>query len=411
MRKQLPVVLSLLLGAAFVFGLVQLFNIRFEAGDVYPRYSSLRADPLGTMALYESLQRVPGVSVRRDFSSGNQLPAGHTYLHLATTTGQWKQLPQNLVNEVEGFLSSGGRLVVTFLPEDSPFSLLLDEERAPSKKKNDKKEKKDRKKKKPTSEEEDPSFRLVSIKERWGLDFGSVPLPEAEVGVLETATVKLAADLALPDHLDWHSPVVFTNLPDSWRTIYSRGSAPVLVERSFGRGTFVLATDSFFLSNEALVKDRQPELLAWLVGSTGQVVFDESHFGIVENPGVATLIRKYRLHGLMGGLLLLAGLFIWKNMASFVPAYEDTAPPDFIAGKETAAGFVNLLRRNVSRQQVLRLCFDEWQKSAPRTTSAAAERAARAQKIVEAENARGPRERDPVKAYQEICRVLKPYEH
>ena len=30
-----------------VYGVVHLFLLRFETGDVYPQYSSLRADPVG----------------------------------------------------------------------------------------------------------------------------------------------------------------------------------------------------------------------------------------------------------------------------------------------------------------------------------------------------------------------------
>src|SRR5436189_6446428 len=53
--KRLPLLVLLVVLAGFTFGLVQLFNLRFESGDNYPPYSSLRADPLGSKALYESL--------------------------------------------------------------------------------------------------------------------------------------------------------------------------------------------------------------------------------------------------------------------------------------------------------------------------------------------------------------------
>src|SRR5262245_46551754 len=55
MRKA-PLLLLLLMAAGFAFGLLSLFRLRFEAGDNYPEYSSLRADPLGSKALYESLR-------------------------------------------------------------------------------------------------------------------------------------------------------------------------------------------------------------------------------------------------------------------------------------------------------------------------------------------------------------------
>ena len=88
MKRPFILLLLFLCLAAFAAGLFQIFQLRFEAGDVYPEYSSLRSDPLGAMALCESLEKMPGVSVRRDYSAQNQLPHGHdtTYLHLAART-------------------------------------------------------------------------------------------------------------------------------------------------------------------------------------------------------------------------------------------------------------------------------------------------------------------------------------
>src|SRR5229473_4914133 len=56
---------AVLLVAVFLIGIVELFLLRFAAGDVYPPYSSLRADPSGTRALYESLEKIPGATVVR----------------------------------------------------------------------------------------------------------------------------------------------------------------------------------------------------------------------------------------------------------------------------------------------------------------------------------------------------------
>src|SRR5689334_19223597 len=114
MKKYFPLLLLLACIAFFAYGIVELFELRFEAGDVYPAYSSLRADPLGTMALYESLGKVPGMSVRRDFSASNRLPEepGTAYLHLAADTGEWEWLPDDLAKEIKNFVNSGGRLVI-----------------------------------------------------------------------------------------------------------------------------------------------------------------------------------------------------------------------------------------------------------------------------------------------------------
>ncbi|HWH68020.1 MAG TPA: hypothetical protein VNT26_01435, partial [Candidatus Sulfotelmatobacter sp.] len=214
-------------------------------------------------------------------------------------------------------------------------------------------------------------------------------------------------DWPLPEALAWHSALVFTNLNSSWETIYARGTNPVVIERKFGAGTVVMATDSYFLSNEALRQDRHADLLAWLVGPNRRIFFDEAHLGILETSGVATLMRKYRLHGLALGLAVLAGLFIWKNSLSLVPAYPDQEQIETVAGKEAAAGFVNLLRRNIAPRDLLNVCFAEWTKSLTRGNTQVIARVDQAQAVLEAENARPQRQRNPVQAYQEICRVLK----
>ena len=119
MKSKWPVFLLVFATATFALGLWHLFRLRFETGDVYPPYSSLRADPLGTMAFYESLARLPGISVSRDFTEANRLPppAGTTYLHLAARSHDWDRLPEALFREIEGFVLRGGRLVVAFYPE------------------------------------------------------------------------------------------------------------------------------------------------------------------------------------------------------------------------------------------------------------------------------------------------------
>jgi hypothetical protein len=189
--------------------------------------------------------------------------------------------------------------------------------------------------------------------------------------------------------------------------IYTRQGHPVVIERSFGRGTLVMATDSYFLSNEALLKDPHTDLLSWWIGDNKNIIFDEAHLGVVESPGVAGLIRKYRLHGLALGLLLLAGLFIWKNTASFVPPYLEDARAEFVAGKDSAAGFVNLLRRNISSGEIVDLCFAEWKKSVAHGNKHLEVKQAQVQALLEAERARPKLQRDPLRLYQQICAVLK----
>src|SRR5690242_4729142 len=103
MNNRTAIIAMLVCGGLFAFGLYELFRLRYEVGDVYPEYSSLRSDPLGTMILFESLEKSPGTYARRDFAAANTLPDGKhtTYLHLAASRYDWNEAPEDLVQELE----------------------------------------------------------------------------------------------------------------------------------------------------------------------------------------------------------------------------------------------------------------------------------------------------------------------
>src|SRR5206468_3145794 len=94
----------------------------------------------------------------------------------------------------------------------------------------------------------------VALEKRWGVGLDLVELQQGDNDVYRPASVVNKTSLPLPATLAWHSALVFTNLDKSWRTIYARGKNAVVIERRFGRGTVVLASDSYFLSNEAMSK-------------------------------------------------------------------------------------------------------------------------------------------------------------
>jgi hypothetical protein len=412
MNRTFSLVLLLFCLIGFALGIAELFKLRFESGDVYPAYSSLRTDPLGASAFYESLDRLPGISAGRDLSVNGELPAGSgvAYLHLAGDSGDWKELPEETFKEIESFLRHGGRLVVALFPETTELFKSSSQERKQSVKKTDGQPAEKSGRGKPDGKRQktkgETGERWVSLKERWGLEFAFKKLVPGPGGSYEPIFVANNDESSLPDFVSWHSGLVITNLDQAWRVIYSRDSSPVLIERKFGAGSVVFSTDTYFISNEALQKERHAELLAWLIGPCRRVVFDEAHLGIVETPGVASLMRRYHLHGLVAGLLLLAGLFIWKNLAGFAPPGPEEKADAYVAGKDSAAGFVNLLRRHVAPRELLNVCLAEWEKSFPRQIISPARRE-RVQAVVDAEKARPPRERDSVRAYLAICEALK----
>jgi hypothetical protein len=412
MNKRFPILGLAVGGTLFIAGVIYLFLLRFESGDVYPPYSSLRADPLGTMAWCESLERLPGLRVRRDMSEDSKLPEekATTYLHLAAEVYDWRWLPPEMFNEIESFANQGGRLVITMLavaersywnfpppvPTTATNTVATNAPVAKGSK---------RTKKKSVGPIIDMAGR-VSIEKRWGVEFDLDKLVQGDETYKPVEVIN-ETTLPLPPSLEWHSGLVLTNLDRSWRKIYSRGKNAVVAERRFGRGSVVIATDSYFVSNEAMWKDRQPELLAWMIGPSDKVVFDEAHLGVTETSGVAVLMHRYGLTGVIVALVMLAMLFIWKNATSLVPPYADVASSGYISGKEVTAGFVNLLRRNIPVRNVLEVCFEEWTKSLLQRRNFRIAGVDEAQMVMEAERGKPPAIRNPVRAYREICQALK----
>jgi hypothetical protein len=390
MKRHASPLILIVCFAAFVVGVVQLMVLRFESGDVYPEYSSLRSDPLGTMVLYESLGALEGFTVKRDLST-NQLPtaAGSTYLHLATTVNAWESVPMETLEKVERFVHDGARLVITLFPKSSLPPAIGGA-----------------KKPEPKKPEEESRVKTLSLWKAWGLSPRVIDLKLGAEDVFEPVVVSNSSSLPLPDALEWHSGTVFDKVDASWTPIYKRGNNVVLVERRFGGGSVVIATDSFFLSNEAMQGDRHPDLLSWVIGPNRTVIFDEAHLGIVEQGGVAALMQRYRLQWLVAALLLLAGLFIWKNATSLAPAHTMSPGETFIEGRDASSGFVNLLRRNIPVRDILATCYAEWKKTAAQSGSYSAARLQNADTAFKNEISKTAKDRDPVETYRTITGFL-----
>src|SRR3954468_21068668 len=115
MNKRLSILLLLLVLAGFGYGLKILFQARFEAGDIYPEYSSLRSDPVGSKALYESF----AAAVRTERNYKNVLDPdfgpGTTLLVLGLNPGGFRMSSADM-KQLDGLLAKGGRLVIALLP-------------------------------------------------------------------------------------------------------------------------------------------------------------------------------------------------------------------------------------------------------------------------------------------------------
>lgn len=378
--RALQLILLLCGGVVFLYGIAHLFSLRFETGDVFPPYSTLRGDPLGGKILYESMRALPELTVERNEKPLRRLALDRdaTLFYLGTRQASW---PEKEIIALENFVSAGGRLVVSFFPmEKAP------EDRRPHSRKTTANSESPSPSRTPTPSPEQPAEKILDLNElgkRWNFKIG---YQTDSTGVAAEAQSGLPLEAEVP----WHSALHFPGAADPWRALYTMNERAVLIERSFGAGTLVLASDSYFVSNEAMLADRKPALLAWLAGNHRRLVFDESHHQIFEEPGVASLLRKYRLHGLIAGLLVFAALFVWRSAVSFLPRDPATRESEgTIAGRDSYSGFTDLLRRGLRRKELLAVCIAEWRKSAPKVARDLDERIARVEEAAGEKQERG----------------------
>lgn len=446
----------LLLGGLAVLTVVVIggvMKLRFDTGETYPHYSSLRSDPLGTRALYEALERTAGIQVERNFQRLDRLEGapGNTLLLTGLDARQFSTPDTIDADAVSRFVVSGGRLVIALNPDVSMDRVSRafrdavdekDEERQPEKAKEDTgkdksspppakpatpappksksesqdKAKADKKPGKPTLvqvRKVDPSF-AETLKL-------AAKSKEFFYNGKEGSPLTLASGLPLKpeDVPNWRSNVYLDGSPDQdwtadwrtlsrntkvakpevapkkisepspWTTLASKGDRVMITSRRLGSGTVVVCTDHYFVSNEALWSEPRPAFLAWLLGdAVNKVIFDETHLGafIGDEDGIMTLARRYRMHGLFLGGLLLFALFIWRSAFSLVPSDPDSDlghwRADAIAGRSAASGLEGLLRRGVAASKLLQRCFEVWESSRASSSAIPAARRDQARALI-----------------------------
>jgi len=320
-NNALPVLIVVLIGG-FLLGLWKLYELRFAAGDIYPQYSSLRADALGTKALYESLGQIPDVDAARNYREFANLPRGTgAVLVLGENPFVFEAAPEDEIKEYEVLAASGARIVIALRPVSRQREKLRQEP--------------------PGQPNDNKPHEMPAFEKRWGIQFGYITRPANQNEEETGANPKLTA-------------------------LYFRSEGKVLhqVERPFGAGSVVLLASCYPMSNEALAGVRDTKLIAWALGGNRRIIFDEHHLGLTESAGVVALARKYHLEGLAVVLLILLGLFIWKNSASFLPArMENLDTEDSVAARDASSGLANLLRRNIPAAELLGTCLKEWEGS------------------------------------------------
>lgn len=376
----------------FLAGLWKLYVLRFSDQDAYPAYSSLRSDPLGLEALYEGFRLQPGLEVDRILDVPPDLGDPSTTILIAAQCPLFS--PPLEPKVMRSFVAAGGRLVILFSPRSSWL--------VPNAKNNAPMSKNDI--------ESIPDSGKIKPYARWGIKMNDMPL--LDPSETETALLDPALD-SLPRGLSIKTTLVFTKSSDQWKVLYRLRGEPVLMERRFGRGSVVISSISFFVSNEAMMTERLPALLAWLVSDKTRVLFEETHLGVGRSQGVATLARRYGLETAMAVLLILGLLFVWRSSVPFVQPYSED---DFLRtredqGKDHLEGLVNLLRRHVPKTRIAVESFFRWRAAHPRPDTFLRRKIDRIENIING-SVQGPSpKKDPLGFYNSIQRILKETTH
>ncbi len=310
--------LALALVVLLFGGVLELLFSPLRSGNLYPPYSSLRSDPLGAKALLDSLNGLPGLKVSRSYSEETAPDRDTILFEFGVDAASWTARPTEALADFEKLLAKGGRVVVAFLPTYGPESL---------------------------SASDAPSSQAMN--ERWGIRARYVWREKAD------------RDGSIP-----RDSALYFSVGKEWTTLESSEEGPTMVQRDLAGGTLILVADSFPLSNQGLVEVPDVGTIRQLVGGAHQVIFDEHQLGVSETGSVATLIRKYRMEGAMFVLAIVAALWIWRSMSTFLPPREP-ASDESIAGRDANEGMIALLHRNISEKDLLQTCWTQWKRSAP----------------------------------------------
>src|SRR5262249_55724778 len=161
--------------------------LRFETGDVYPPYSSFRADPLGTKALLQSLGNLRGITVQRYFKALDNLREGRgrTLFVLGAQALDMEYSTEEEYKTLEQFMFDGGRIVISFAPSNTQPTVHRRPDAKEEKKAQDKPSAKEsrpsndpdrnvmpHRKRNPANDEEDwPGPKPIALKDRWNVSF------------------------------------------------------------------------------------------------------------------------------------------------------------------------------------------------------------------------------------------------
>jgi len=324
---RVAILLLLLLFAGFVGGICWVFALQFSRGASYPAASSLRAEPNGTMLLYESLERMPGLQVRRHLDPLRRLRSSPERSLLFVLNADAEVAADT---DLHAFVSAGGRVV--FQPSVP-----------------------DRRRTAP----EEPELEASATPTPLPLDSAALPLRVRRIeGAEPGVALRSAVETGAPLDIVWPQGSLFV-LPKGGtpsEVLYRQDGKPVVLRVRQGKGEWILLADAYPLENHTLFSEAPSEWIAWLMQDRSDIYFHEYHFGIQQARGIMTLIRSSGLTGLLVAMAIPFLLLLWRGAVPLLPALDETKEPQRTA-KSRLDAFRDLLTRHLPDSEILDHCL------------------------------------------------------
>jgi hypothetical protein len=314
---------------------VQMFKVRAEVNRAYPEYSSFRADPKGYRILFETLSRLPSIHVERSVQPLKEVPSGNGKILVVAglPPGGAPAEETKLLND---WMTNGGTLVAAFSARQFDSNQENQKDPLPS--------------------ESKWLHDEVGKIESWGI---RILLSK------QNLTAQLQSNV-FADQSSWAGRFYIQPTKSDWDVLAKARDLPVVLQQRFGAGKLILLADSYPLSNIALAAHRNAALISWLFPEHSTVIFDETHFGIVDHPGIIGLARRYGLDGAFVVILGLAVLYLWASRYTLRPVRRIRA--EFEPAVRGAGGneiFTNLLRRTLPTADLCAVCLQIWKQKGP----------------------------------------------
>ncbi len=383
-----------LLASLLLAGAVNLFLLRFDKGDLYPEYSSLRTDPFGTKALHDIYADYGAWRVSRNYRPIAEIPSPEdTTLIIAGLPSATRLLPELIETDLNAFVVSGGRLLLFLAPqaEGRPGREPVRPSHGDGAGKKDVPQ---------TAAEGEKTVDTHRVTESFGMKWGFT-VRGGRAGSTGTAKSLVPAPgfTSFKETRSYSQCWLSLDSPP-WEVVFTCNGKTAAAARPAGRGSLVVATANYPISNEGIRSCPDPLLLRWLVGGRANGVFDESLNGLSEKRNLAWLARRCGLELICANIILLALLLIWRNLATVENSGPGDAADDgkIVTPHGSFTALVNLLARAVPPDKLLAACVDEWEKTGGRR--AAADDAA-------VDDIAKARAGSPVDAYNDICRHLR----